>query len=402
MEEIFTQNKKHTPYMKIGILTLPPRSNYGGILQAYALQTALEQLGHEAKIIDARRQDYSPHFYRLPLKYARRLVWKLTDKESDFPFFFERYAKDIDNHINKFTDKFVDKYLHRLPTANFRDLNEKDFDAIVVGSDQVWRPLFFPFHNGITIADAYLSFAKRWPIKRIAYAASFGTDQWEYSWWQTLRCRPLAKLFDAISLREASGIGLVKEHFGVEAVHMIDPTMLLFREDYSKLVDNAEASGLIKQCQHKPFLLNYTLDESEYKQAIVNDIAENKGLEQRKVASKGMDIRTFSWKDMESYQLQPVESWLRNFRDCDYVVTDSFHGTVFSIINQKQFIVIGNKGRGMARFESLLDLFGLKSRLISCDMDYRDLLSSPIDYMSVNEKLNGLRTKSLDFLRKYL
>ena len=111
----------------------------------------------------------------------------------------------------------------------------RQFDAIVVGSDQVWRPKYFKDK----IENAFLDFAKSWNIKRIAYAASFGTDEWEYAPKQTKRCGELLKLFDFVSVREMSGINLCATHFDLGAKLEPDPTMLLTTEDYMRLFEVA-------------------------------------------------------------------------------------------------------------------------------------------------------------------
>ena len=107
------------------------------------------------------------------------------------------------------------------------------FDAYVVGSDQVWRPTY---NLGDKLFDMYLAFADGQQVKRLSYAASFGVDKWEYSDDQTRICSELAKQFDAISVREKSGVKLCADNLGVDAIHVLDPTMLLDPSDYNKLI----------------------------------------------------------------------------------------------------------------------------------------------------------------------
>ena len=105
-----------------------------------------------------------------------------------------------------------------------------EYDAYVVGSDQVWRPNYNPFMKAM-----FLGITEREDVKRIAYAASFGTSKWEFSPQMTSECAVLAKKFDMITVREKSGVDLCREYFGVEATWVLDPTMLLNREDYEKV-----------------------------------------------------------------------------------------------------------------------------------------------------------------------
>lgn len=393
--------------MKIGILTLPPGSNYGGTLQAYALQTVLERMGHKVVILDGKSTPARKTLWqtlRLPLRLAKRLAWKGIHPTRGVPLRFGRLVKATEKERTANTDRFIKTYLHKTPEKDFRNLHREDFDAIVVGSDQVWRPKFFCQSYGKPIKDAYLSFTEDWDIRRIAYAASFGTDEWEYTKRQTETCGRLLKKFDAVSLREASAVEIVKFRFDVSALHLLDPTMLLQKEDYSHLVEKAEQDGTLNRAaDNKPFIFSYILDETKAKGKIIDAVATAKGLKVVKGKSKDMSIRNYSRKDGIAPYVHPsVEAWLRNFRDCEYVVTDSFHGTVFSILNEKQFIVIGNKERGLARFESLLGLFGLESRMVTADMDYQGVLFTPIDYAEVRKKLEKMRAKSHNFLEEYL
>lgn len=351
--------------MKIGILTLPLHTNYGGILQAYALQTVLERMGHEVVVIDKPNVKPAPSLFTLGKRIIKRLLGYRVG------VFSERKHNRTYPIVSQHTQPFIDKYIHRKVVHSPEELQESDFDAIVVGSDQIWRPKYYG-----KIENAYLAFAKGWNIKRVAYAASFGTDEWEYTPEQTKRCGELLKKFDALSVREASGVGLCREHFGVEALHVLDPTMLLDKEDYIRLI---EAAGTPKS---KGTLLNYILDETSEKRALIEWIAKEKGLVPFRVNSRVED-RT---APLEERIQPPVEEWLRGFYDAEFVVTDSFHACVFSILFGKPFVVVGNKERGMARFDSLLKMFGLEDRLVSNIDDYNHVGEMKYDAGRLQEK----------------
>ncbi len=338
--------------MKIGILTLPLHTNYGGILQAYALQTVLERIGHEVVVIDTPNVKSAPSLFTLAKRLVKRLLGYRVGVFSEWKH--NRVYPIISQH----TQPFVDKYIHRRVVNSPNELRANEFDAIIVGSDQVWRPKYYG-----KIEDAYLAFAKGWHIKRIAYAASFGTDDWEYTPEQTKTCGELLRMFDAVSVREASGVQLCKEHFGVEAQHVLDPTMLLAKEDYIRLVETADVP------KSKGTLLNYILDDSPEKRALIEWVAKEKGLVPFRVNSRIEDHAA----PLEERIQPPVEQWLRGFYDAEFVVTDSFHACVFSILFGKPFVVVGNKERGMARFESLLKMFGLEDRLVSSVEDYNHI-----------------------------
>ena len=369
--------------MRIGILTLPLHTNYGGILQAYALQTVLERMGHDVCLIEKKRQPLRLPLWKAPLSYGKRIIKNLTGHP--FPIFYEQKMNREEPVVRQNTDKFINKYIKRRIVDDFSDISGTDFDAIVVGSDQVWRPKYFP-----EIEHAYLDFAEGWNIKRIAYAASFGTGEWEYTSEQTERCAKLLKPFNAVSVREKSGVCLCKEHFHIAAEHVPDPTMLLSAADYIKLF---EATGTPDS---KGSLLCYILDETPEKTALVNRIAEEKKLVPFRVNSK---VENHSAPLSERIQ-PPVEQWLRGFYNSEFIVTDSFHACVFSILFNKPFVVVGNVDRGMSRFTSLLEMFGLNDRLFT-DMSE----SQSVDYINwqeVNALLDAKRKKAKDFLNNLI
>ena len=365
--------------MRIGIITLPLHTNYGGILQAYALQTVLERMGHDVRLVEERRGPLRLPLWKAPLSYGKRIVKNLAGKP--MPVFYEQKVNREDPVTRQHTDKFIGKYINRRVVESFADIREGDFDAIVVGSDQIWRPMYF--HG---IEHAYLDFAEGWTIRRVAYAASFGTDEWEYTARQTRRCGALLRGFDAVSVREASGVGLCREHFGVEARQVLDPTMLLTAADYMKLVEAAATPA------SPGTLLCYILDETPAKAALAGRIASERALVPFRVNSRVEDICAPLAERIQP----PVEQWLRGFMDAEFVVTDSFHACVFSILFGKPFIAIGNAGRGLSRFVSLLGMFGLEDRLIT-DISFIPN-SKSIGNNSVCMCLDGQREKSMDFL----
>ena len=309
--------------MNIGIVTQPLLNNYGGVLQNFALQKVLQLEKHEVYTIDVVHQ---ASYFRILLSTIKTIFcWFLGKKHIT--------VKRV-NRINQFK-QFVDEKIKKTDTQHaFRKkiFLQKKLDAVIVGSDQVWRPKY-----NHKIEDMYLKFAESLPIKRVAYAASFGVDDWEYSLKQTRECSWLAKKFDAISVREESGVRLCKEHLGVESAWVLDPTLLLTKEDYLPICED------VPVCNEK-YLAVYVLDESV-------DVVTTY---EKEAAARRLVVKKF-YADSESTLTVP--EWLAMFRDASYVVTDSFHGTVFSIVFGKEFKCVYNKGRGTARFESLMNLY---------------------------------------------
>lgn len=366
--------------MRIAILTLPLHTNYGGILQAYALQTVLERMGHEVCLVEKRRKPVTLPLWKAPLVYGKRILKNVSGHS--FPILYEQKVNREEPVVRQHTDKFIDQYIKRRIAGDFSEIKKSDYDAFVVGSDQIWRPMYF----NDRIERAYLDFTEGWGVRRVAYAASFGTDEWEYTPKQTERCGALLRRFDAVSVRESSAVDLCREHFGVEAQHVLDPTMLLAKEDYVRLFENA------KTPKSNGTLLNYILDDTPEKTALVNKIAGERHLVPFMVNSKVED-KTVPLAD----RIQPpLEQWLRGFHDAEFVVTDSFHACVFSILFNKPFIAIGNVNRGLSRFNSLLGTFGLEDRLMEPSSNVNACLD--FDWMSINSKLDAKREDAKSFL----
>lgn len=380
---------------KIGILTQPLLNNYGGLLQNYALQQVLKQLGYEPETIDhgVRKQPWlNNQFCKIKKSIARWLhpgqhtpePYQLTEKE--LRIISQNNNHFIDRNIKR-TEKFYDnKKLDAL-------ISRGDYYGYVVGSDQCWRPSYAcGFLN-----EMFLSFVEsKMDVKRIAYAASFGTSAWEYSPPKTETCARLAQKFDLITVREKSGVALCREHLGVEAKHVLDPTMLLNKEDYIRVVE----------AEHAPIsagtLFHYILDPTPKKSALIDGVASKQGLIHFTVMPKfQQENRTKEdlKKRINDCVFPSVTSWLRGFMDAKMVIVDSFHGTVFSIIFNKPFWVLSNEERGNARFESLLGMFGLEDRMVSADSLSKDFdWNKAIDW----ERVNNIRQKEVSRCERLL
>jgi hypothetical protein len=222
-------------------------------------------------------------------------------------------------------------------------------------------------------------------VLRVAYAASFGTDQLEYGYEMLQSCSKLLEGFDAVSVREDVAVKMCEEWFGYEgAEHVLDPVMLMDVQEYKTLA----AESAEHPCKGK--IMTYFLDPSREKQCVVDFVSRISG---KDVADTPRDR-----------VVPPVQQWLAAFCDADYVVTDSFHGCVLSILLHKKFVAVGNSLRGMARMNSLMSMFGLDGRLvqgIDPDDDGEYWLSDP-DWDAVDAVLAQQRLKSLAFLEASL
>lgn len=373
--------------MKIAIMTQPLGRNYGGIMQAYALQKVLKDMGHEVVTINHHAPAKSALYNLTRLGF--RILKKATGKRKQ-PINFEKHY----NYIFKDTQAFIDKYITQSEyidndAALKAHFAKHNYDAVIVGSDQTWRPMYSP-----NIYSYYLDFLEHdTKIKKIAYASSFGVDTWEYSDEQTRRCAELAKLFDAISVREQSGVDLCSKYLGVESECVLDPTLLLDKEDYLALIGDrykgAQGEGVC----------TYFLDTNEEKESAAEQLAEKLGTYTYKCYAN-VSVSQPTSANVEDYKMPPVEEWLASFANAEFVLTDSFHGMVFSIIFEKPFLVVVNKKRGAARFESLLTkLDGLDyliediAGIVKCSVSKHELEGI------IKEKLYELKFFSLEFLK---
>lgn len=371
--------------MRICILTQPLKTNYGGLLQAYALQTVLRSMGHV--VITEDRHENKKTLQQL-LKYKIRVALGL------FQHIYYPSAKDY-SIISQKTGCFKRKYITTtapIYTQDKSELLKYGFDAYIVGSDQVWRPFYSP-----GIKNYFLDFTVGMNVKRIAYAASFGTDDWEFSPELTVESSQLVRMFDAISVREDSGIELCERYWGIKAEHVLDPTMLLDKSHYQRIVSAEQEET------HSGRLMSYILDATPEKKYVVNDVASILGIQPFSVMPQSQFVDV-GRKGLDQCIYPSVTEWLKGFEDADFIITDSFHGTVFSIIYNKPFIAIANKDRGISRFTSLLKMFGLTDRIIY-SFDKREierLVKCEIDYNLVNEVIKREQIKSRIFLHEAL
>lgn len=359
--------------MKIGIVTHPLFHNYGGTLQAFAMQESLRRLGHNPITIDYLPNKMSKGHYLMA--QIKTLFYYLTFR-TNRKFF--KYPQRV--RSPKFQD-FMDKYMiltERVHKYKVSTLKKYQVEAIVVGSDQVWRGAY---HHPSEQPDLFLRFAKKYNVPKIAYAASFGTNEWEYSDNLTKECANLAQLFTAISTREDSGVELCKRYLSVCAVGMNDPTLLLDKVDYSELCKNIPI-------HRQRYILAYLLDITNEQKMSISKFAQVNQLQV---------IFCTSETDIE----MSVEEWLALYRDAAFVVTNSFHGTVFSIINNVNFYSIIHVNRGADRFVSLLSRFKLRDRLINNIKELPQCIKS-IEWDKVNEIKKIWKERGLLFLKNNL
>ena len=369
--------------MKIGIVTFFCVPNYGAMLQAYALWEFLKARGHEVEFVDYAFGNTQ----RIPL-------WKC--------FIFRHWSsclhairKKLNMYVRFTITNFVVKFPRTRRLMNFDEalMIGKDFDAVIVGSDQMWNPAWC---SGNYLPIVMLDFAGV-GVKRISYAASFGTKEWRNE--QNAReASQLLRKFDAISVREQSGVKLVQVLSGRDdAKWLLDPTLLHTAQFYQPL--------LSKSIQRE-YIFSYILDEWVKSEEICNVLETIKTV--RGVSELRTDRTTVEGilapisHVVGATGKVPVGEWLSLVSNANFVVTNSFHGTVFAVLFHKPFIAIPVEGSlsGMnERIESFLSLLQLGARMVSVrDINaIENIASSVVDWDSVDAILEAQRARTMRF-----
>ncbi len=352
--------------MKIGTLTLwKTQENYGAALQCYALIKFLQKRGHDAKLVKNIEQG----FQKQSLFHRFVTLLCMLIKEKSFPKRSSENVKPIkivDRDFATFFGKYIPSYAKEYTLEDLNN-NPLGVDALICGSDQVWS----------TISPSYYLQMKG-HFKRVAYAASFGGfdiinvfDRRKVSSWM--------KSFDLITVREYEGVEICKG-LGCKATVVPDPTLLLDKKEYLSIADQSYNTG------DKPYILLYLLGNTmNLEVKTIVEFARAHNLEIKYVASHG--------REDEYEKIYPtIEQWLALIRDAKYIITNSFHGTVFSLIFGIPFItipLIGVYSRMNGRIEDLLGNTLLINRMYNGNLS---VLFEPMQFDTFNER----RLKGID------
>jgi hypothetical protein len=365
--------------MKVEIITLHRITNFGSLLQTYATQAAIEKLGHETEIIDFVPEGVS--FIRGCWPKNDAPVWKKMIKF--FPHLVVRAVAF--NNVNIFLHKYI--HLSNKRYRSYQDIkkNIPMADAYLSGSDQVWNT-----QNNNPPEDLkayYLGFAPKGK-KRIAYAGSFGKNA--FTDYEKSVIKEFLSKYDSISVREDDGLKIL-QHFGFyNGVHVVDPTLLLRCEEWKKFAS-------VKKPPKAGYVFVYNLNRNNLIKKIAKAIAREKALRIVNFA----DTLDFI-HGAENRFGNTAEDFVNYIANADFVVTDSFHGTAFSINLNRQVIVV-KAPRYNSRIESILRVVGLlDTRLVGTVEDGLAAASAMIDYKVVNTRIEEARQKSYNYLENAL
>lgn len=359
---------------RVGILTFHRAINYGALLQAYALQETLKKMGCEPNIID----------YRSKVIESRHHEARLSDCHSlqDLARFIF-YAKHHNRIHKKFRDFLVTNLNLSEVCVNRGDLQEisLEYDKLICGSDQVWNYRITDFDK-----NYFLDFMKD-TLKKNSYAASFGISTIPPEHAQEYKT--LLKDFNHISVREIQGKKIIKDLINREAELALDPTLLLTKQDWESIATDYK--------KKKEYILLYTFGNSPTIKTFIEELSRQTGCAIVYISYSLVKRVNATYEKC----VGPAE-FLGLFKNARYVVTNSFHGTCFSLNFNKDFFLemLPESQRVNSRLENILDLFDLRSRQIINGEN--DNVHKTIDYGEVNKKMLVERQRSLDFLNKII
>ena len=380
---------------KVALVSCYFQPNYGSMLQALATQEILDIMNvpneticidglkkeiHDAKMRYFKSRMFSGDVIRDKLGYlklaaAQKVNKKLGKQIAQRKKCFEEYSRRK-FHVSRL-------YVSKAELSRYAE----DYAAFLVGSDQLWLP------SNIA-ADYYtLSFVPD-KVRKIAYATSFGVSALPKK--QAESAKQFIPRIDYLSVREQSGQKLIKELIGIDAKLVCDPTMLLTKEQWGKLVED-------KRIIKEKYIFCYFLGDNQFSRRCANFLRKKTGYKIVALQNLDMYIRSdAAFADEAPYQIDP-EGFVNLIRHAEFVCTDSFHGTVFSLIHHKNFFTFRRFWRAStmstnSRIDSLLNVLGCEYRLIESTADFKDALRTKLDADGVEARLNDFRKDSLAFL----
>lgn len=381
---------------KVGICACYNTFNYGSMLQSFATQKTIENLGYECEFIVYQKKKsikyiikQFPRLFNKYLIYEKMLSFKKRIRLKNYKEF-----EKLDDVRKKAFLRFQEKYYNHFSPVyyGYDNLCEAayTYSAIIVGSDQLWSPagLGTNFYNLMFVPD---------DIKKISYATSFGVSS--IPRYQLSRTRAYLRRINYLSVREAQGAKIVKELIGTEAKVVADPTLLLSTKQWDKEIPNERLIG-------EPYILCYFLGENSEHREIAIQLKHEMGI---KIVSMPF-LDTFVKEDVNFGDIQMFnagpDGFINLIRNAECVLTDSFHGSIFSILYHKQFMTLnrycdGSNSRN-SRLDSLFGYLGLEDRRYCAKCGIREQMENCIDYRTVDQRISELRSKSIKFLNDAL
>lgn len=361
--------------MKIAVITYHRAYNFGSALQAYALNTYLTGQGHEVETIDYWTQRQK-NIYTI-FEPVRGIMSVARNVQSLL------YLHDLFQHKNRF-NCFVSQQIRMTDTFSDKEqltsLNDH-YDAYVCGSDQIWNP------NCIDFDESYLLFFVADKTKCISYAPSIASAQLPEEWAEPFRL--YLKDFAAISVRESAGEKILENLLNRKVSVVLDPVFFLPKEHWDKVA----CPSLIK----KPYILCYFIGDVTGMRTFAKKMSKALHLPLVVVYK---NIRDMLYINHKAYSAGP-EEFVGLIRDAEYICTNSFHAVAFSVIYQKKFwafVDTHNPKSAKSRIENIVELMGLKSRILTFDKMDNIVMDEDISYAECQGQLHQAIENSQRFL----
>lgn len=384
---------------KVGIVSCYFKHNYGSMLQAYATQKILDNMEIENETINIesfdkeiakkKRKYYMSQMFNIPFIKAKFGMMKL---KIDCKTTKKDLAKKIAIRNKKFKE-FIEEFRLSKPYKTMKELEEKtsNYTDVIVGSDQLWLPVN-------VVADYYtLNFVPE-KVNRISYSTSFGVSQIPKKYEE--QYKKFLSRIDFLSVREEKGKKIIKDLIDRDVNVVCDPTLLLNNKEWMEI---QKEEPIIKE----KYILCYFLGKNVEHRKFAEKLREKTGFKIVSLNHLDEYVKySDKFADIIPYDIGPGD-FINLIRNAEYVCTDSFHGTIFSLINHKEFFVFrryNNKSKVStnSRLDSILNIVDLKERILEEEKDIDEILKSKIEYENVDKKLNVLIEDSKEFLKNAL
>ena len=378
---------------KVGLCICYNVNNYGSALQCFATVYTVKKLGFEGEIIRYKKD--KAFFFKSLLRILN--PYMIEGK-------YKRFLSKLNRLLRK--DFRIDQNMRRSKFEEFRSErfepifsntrygyaalceSSKEYFCVLSGSDQLWHP------SGLSTNFYNLKFVND-DVRRISYASSFGTSS--IPWYQISRTTDYLNRIHCISVRENSGKKIVEDLTGRNVPVVVDPTLLLSREEWKEQIPQNNIIG-------KPYLFAYLLGKNKEHRRLVEEVAKKLNLQIVSIPH----CDHYNAVDVGFGDVHPIagpKEFVNLVRYADYVCTDSFHGSIFSVLHSKKFVVFERYSKNSSvstntRIDSLLKNLDLEERRFKQNLF--DELTAPIDYTMVEHRVQEMRIASMDYLRNSL
>lgn len=377
----------------VGLCLAFKGNNYGALLQSFATQYVIENLGCHTEIIDYERGDRNKYHFSIEafIYLCLRKIASIIQTKSEKPVVYDDVHKQNINGRIAASESFRNRRLKNIVSLrgyeNLHNYSER-FDAVIIGSDQMWPPdVAFSNHLSLRFAPE--------GVRRISYATSTGVSK--YPWYVKRQAKDFLNKIDFLSVREQAGYEIIKGITGRDAKIVADPAYLLSKQEWLDIIPNQEITD-------KGYVFSFFLGDNVEAKKLVRKYADEHGLRVVSILSNEVNVDD-SWYSDEILISKSPEEFINLIRNADCIITDSFHGFTFSIINEKEVYVTYRVKKGVKsrnqRIDNIVKKFGVENRLISDPKNYT-FDNTNINYQEVTGKVLDFRLYSLNYLKSSL